>query len=68
MAGQKYALNKFKPRAIKLRNRLNGDVIEGILINEENIDGKNYFVVKFLNGAVNKFNKEAFASVGSSLG
>jgi hypothetical protein len=68
MAGTKYAFNKFKPRSIKLKNRLNGDVIEGILVNEEDIDGKKYFVVRFLNGAVNKFNKEAFTSVGSSMG
>ena len=67
MAGLKYA-PKFKPRAIRLRNRLNGDVIEGVLINEENIDGKNYYVIKFLNGSVNKFNKEAFYVAGTSMG
>lgn len=67
MAGQKYESNRFKPRAIKLKNRLNNDIIEGVLINEENIDGKNYFVVRFLNGAVNKFNKEAFIVSGSSM-
>lgn len=65
MAGQKYAL-KFKPRSVRIKNKLNGDVIEGILVNEENIDGKNYFVLRFLNGAVNKFNKEAYSVVGSS--
>ena len=66
MVGQKYAFN-FKPRSVKIKNKLNGDVIEGTLVNEENIDGKNYFVLRFLNGAVNKFNKEAYSIVGSSL-
>lgn len=66
MVGQKYAL-KFKPRSVRIKNKLNGDVIEGILVNEENIDGKNYFVLRFLNGAVNKFNKEAYSVVGNSL-
>ena len=66
MAGQKYAHN-FKPRSVKIKNKLNGDVIEGILVNEENIDGKNYFVLRFLNGAVNKFNKEAYSVVENSL-
>ena len=66
MVGQKYAFN-FKPRSVKIKNKLNGDVIEGTLVNEENIDGKNYFVLRFLNGAVNKFNKEAYSIVGNSL-
>lgn len=66
MVGQKYAFN-YKPRSVKIKNKLNGDVIEGTLVNEENIDGKNYFVLRFLNGAVNKFNKEAYSIVGNSL-
>ena len=66
MVGQKYAFN-FKPRSVKIKNKLNGDVIEGTLVNEENIDGKNYFVLRFLNGAVNKFNKEAYSIVGNAL-
>lgn len=57
----------FKPRSIRLKNKLNNDIIEGVLINEDDIDGKLYFVVKFLNGSVNKFSKEAFTIVNSSL-
>lgn len=67
MAFVKSQSNKFKPRSVKLKNKLNNDIIEGILVNEEEIEGNKYFVIKFLNGAVNKFNKEAFSLVGSSL-
>ena len=63
----KSQFNKFKPRSVKLKNKLNNDVIEGILINEDEIDGNKYFVVRFINGSVNKFNKEAFSLIGSSL-
>lgn len=67
MAGQKYAPNSFKPKAVRLKNRLNNDIIEGILVKEDYIDGKGYFVIKFLNGAVNKFSKEAYTVMGNSL-
>ena len=60
--------NSFKPKHIKLKNKLNNDIIEGILINEDSIDGQAYFVIKFLNGTVNKFNKEAFTVVKSTIG
>ena len=66
MAGQNYAPNSFKPRAVRIKNRLNNDIIEGVLVKEEFIDGKGYFVIRFLNGAVNKFSKEAFTVMGNS--
>lgn len=67
MAFVKSQFNHFKPRTVKLKNKLNGETVEGLLVNEEDIDGRKYFVVKFLNGSVNKFNKEAFSLVGNSL-
>lgn len=67
MAFVKLQYNNFKPRTVKLKNKLNGDTVEGLLVNEEDIDGRKYFVVKFLNGSVNKFNKEAFSLIGNSL-
>lgn len=65
MAFNKFARNAFKPRSIKIKNRVSGDVLEGTLVNEENIDGKNFFVIRFLNGSINKFNKEAFTVLSS---
>jgi len=67
MVLHKHRVNKFKPRPVKIKNKLNGDVVEGILINEEEIEGRNYFVIKFLNGTVNKFNKEAFTLLSSTI-
>ena len=67
MAGQKYVSEKYRPRFVKLKNKLNGETIEGVLVNEEDIDGGKYFVLRFLIGNVNKFNKEAFSLVGNTL-
>lgn len=65
MAFNRSAHNNFKPRSIRIKNRVSGDVLEGVLVNEENIDGKNFFVIRFINGAVNKFNKEAYTVLSS---
>ena len=65
MAFNRSAHNTFKPRSIRIKNRVSGDVLEGTLVNEENIDGKNFFVIRFINGSVNKFNKEAFTVLSS---
>lgn len=65
MAFNKSVHNSFKPRSIRIKNRVSGDVIEGVLVNEENIDGKNFFVIRFINGSTNKFNKEAFTVLSS---
>jgi len=66
MAFNKSQSKRFKPRSVKIKNRLNGDVIEGILINEEEIEGRQYLVIRFLNGTVNKFNKEAYTLLNNS--
>ena len=65
MAFNRSAHNNFKSRSIRIKNRVSGDVLEGTLVNEENIDGKNFFVIRFINGAVNKFNKEAYTVLSS---
>lgn len=65
MAFNRSQSKRFKSYPIKIKNRLNGDVVEGVLVNEEEIEGKKYFVIKFLNGSVNKFSKEAFTVVSS---
>lgn len=65
MAFNKFVRNTFKPRTIRIKNRISGEVIEGLLVNEESIDGANFFVIKFLNGSTNKFNKEAFTTLSS---
>lgn len=65
MAFNRSQFKRFKSYPIKIKNRLNGDVVEGILINEEEIEGRKYFVIKFLNGSVNKFSKEAFTVLSS---
>lgn len=65
MAFNRSQSKRFKSYPIKIKNRLNGDVVEGVLVNEEEIEGKKYLVIKFLNGSVNKFSKEAFTVVSS---
>lgn len=57
---------KYNARSVKLRNKFNNETINGLLVNEEDIDGQKYFVIRFDNGNTNKFNKEAFLIVGSS--
>lgn len=56
--------NKNQPQyAIKrnavLRNRMNNDLYYGDVINEENIDGKVFFVVR-KEGKVFKLNKDSY--------
>lgn len=67
MVGAKFQSKpRFNVRSVRLKNKLNGDLIQGTLVNEEDIDGNKYFVIRFDNGNINKFNKEAFTLVGSS--
>lgn|GEM_PF-2774427 len=46
---------------VKFKNKLNSDIVIGDLINEEEIDGKNYFVIRNAKGSVVKLTKEAYA-------
>jgi hypothetical protein len=48
-------------RGIKFKNRLNGESITGDLINEEDIEGKSYFVIRNDKGSVVKLTKEAYS-------
>jgi len=48
-------------RGLKFKNRLNGELILGDLINEEDIDGKSYFVIRNEKGNVIKLTKEAYS-------
>lgn len=48
-------------RGLKFKNRLNSEIISGDLINEEDIDGKSYFVVRNDKGTVVKLTKEAYS-------
>lgn len=50
-------------RDIKIKNRLNGEIISGDLINEEDIDGKSYFVVRNDKGSIVKLTKEAYSLI-----
>lgn len=44
---------------VTLKNRLNNELFSGDIINEENIDGKNFYVLK-TNGRFFKFNKDSY--------
>jgi len=44
---------------ITLKNRLNSEMFKGDIVNEENIDGKMFYVLK-CNGRFFKFNKDSF--------
>jgi len=48
-------------KGIKFKNRLNSEIISGDLINEEDIEGKSYFVVRNEKGTVIKLTKEAYS-------
>lgn len=48
---------------VKIKNRLNGDIIFGDLINEEEIEGKGFFVLRKDRGHVIKLSKEAYSLV-----
>lgn len=45
---------------VKLKNRYNGDIIAGDLINEEEIEGKLFFVLRNHRGSVVKLTREAY--------
>lgn len=45
---------------VTLKNRLNNELFFGDIINEESIDGKNFYVLK-TNGKYFKFNKDSFS-------
>lgn len=52
--------NHYKPKlAVKLKNRLNNQVIVGDIINEEEIDGKQFWVIR-TNDRVLKLAKDAY--------
>lgn len=52
--------NQYKPKlAVKLKNRLNNQVIVGDIINEEEIDGKQFWVIR-TNDRVLKLAKDAY--------
>lgn len=48
---------------VKIKNRLNGDIVFGDLINEEEIEGKGFFVLRKDRGHVIKLSKEAYSLV-----
>lgn len=48
-------------RGMKFKNRLNSEIISGDLINEEDIDGKSYFIVRNDKGNIVKLTKEAYS-------
>lgn len=45
----------------KLKNRLNNEIIVGDVINEEEIEGSRYFVVRTTRGNVVKLTKDAYS-------
>lgn len=45
---------------VTLKNRLNGETFFGDIINEEDIDGKSFFVIRNLRGSVVKLTREAY--------
>ena len=64
MDGMRLKSNRVKYRKIlnaKLKNRLNNEVIVGDVINEEEIDGTRYFVVRTVKGNVVKLTKDAYS-------
>ena len=53
---------KFNVRPnIKFKNKLSSEILIGDLINEEEIEGKGYFVVRNNKGNVIKLTKEAYS-------
>lgn len=46
---------------VKFKNKLNSEVVIGDLINEEEIEGRNYFVIRNPKGGIVKLTKEAYA-------
>ena len=57
----KYQRNKYSvKRDVKLKNRFNGDIIAGDIINEEEIEGKLFYVLRNQRGSVVKLTREAY--------
>ena len=51
---------RYQPKInVRLRNRINNEIVVGDLINEEFIDGKAYYVMRVARGVI-KLAKEAF--------
>lgn len=48
---------------IKLKNKFNSEIIIGDIINEEEIEGKLYFVMKNQKGNIIKLTKEAYTII-----
>ena len=64
MDGMKSKFNKPRYRRIinaRLKNRLNNEVIVGDIINEEEIEGSSFFVVRTSKGNVVKLTKDAYS-------
>lgn len=47
------------PKKVTLKNLLTNEIVNGNMITEETIDGKQFFVIE-RNGIVTKLNKHAF--------
>ena len=45
---------------VKLKNRYNGDIVLGDIINEEEIEGKSFYVLRNQKGSVVKLTREAY--------
>lgn len=50
----------FVKRDVRLKNRYNGDVVLGDIINEEEIEGKSFYVLRNQKGSVVKLTREAY--------
>lgn len=64
MDGKKLRYNRkptYKVRpSVKFKNKFNGEIIIGDLINEEEIEGKGFFVIRNNKGSVVKLTREAY--------
>jgi len=48
---------------VKLKNKFNNEIVTGDIINEEEIEGKYYFVLRNEKGNVVKLTKEAYTII-----
>lgn len=64
MDGKKLRYNRrpvYKVRPdVKFKNKLNGETVIGDLINEEEIEGKLFYVIRNNRGSVIKLTREAY--------
>lgn len=58
--------NFVEKKNVVLFNRMNHEQVVGDLINEDEIDGKSFFVMR-VNGRVMKYSKEAFTTKKSMV-